>query len=191
MCELASTEVISSAALNRNELIGQLASAHDRSSNRSRSWTGLRMLRVLVVDEELSPANALVQLMCHGARAFLTAPDSCSPVRVASAQDPDVVLLDLDLPLMDGCQVARKLRSDGTNKDCLIVAVVERTDDTRRKQYSDAGIDLLLIKPVDPEVVETLLLLERLHVNRIHADNSANRATMDSTCEMLRERAIQ
>jgi CheY-like chemotaxis protein len=135
------------------------------------------MLRVLVVDEEPSSANALVRLMCHGTRASLAALDSYSGVRVASAQDPDVVLLDLDLPLMDGCQVARQLRSNGPSKDCLIVAVAERADDARRKQCIDAGIDLLLIKPVDPEVVETLLLLECSRVNRLHAEDAANLAT--------------
>lgn len=179
-CELAKTEVICAAALNRNELVARLALAHDRSSNCARAWAGLRMLRVLVVDEELSSANALVRLMCHGTRASLAALDSYSGARVASAQDPDVVLLDLDLPLMDGCQVARQLRSNGPSKDCLIVAIAEQADDARRKQYSDAGIDLLLIKPVDPEVVETLLLLECLRVNRLHAEEAANLATTGS-----------
>ena len=181
MCELAKPEEISSTASNRNQLMGQLASARDRSTNKARVWTGLRMLRVLVVDEERSSANALVRLMCHGTRASLPALDRYSGVRVAAAQHPDVVLLDLDLPLKDGCQAARHLRSNGPSKDCLIVAIAERVDDARREQCREAGIDLLLVKPVDPEVVETLLLLECLRVNRIQADNRASRATMGST----------
>ena len=180
MCELAKPEVIGSTASNRNQLMGKLASARDRSTKSARVWTGLRMLRVLVVDEELSSANALVRLMCDGASASLAALDSYSGVRVAAAQHPDVVLLDLDLPRMDGCQVARHLRSDDPSKECLIVAVTERADRARRKQCSEAGIDLLLTKPVDPEVVETLLLLECLRVNRSQADNAANCATTGS-----------
>lgn len=179
-CELAGTEAICPATMNRNELVGRLASARDRSSNSARIGDGLRMLRVLVVDEERSSANALVRLMYHGARASLAALVNYSGIRVVSAQDPDVVLLDLDLPLKDGCQVARHLRSDDPRKDCLIVAVAERADDARRKQCRDAGIDLLLIKPVDPEVVETLLLLECLRVNRLHAESAANLATTGS-----------
>ena len=181
MFEMAKTEKINPTASNRNQLMGQLASACDRSTNKARVWSGLRMLRVLVVDEELSSANSLVRLMCHGARASLAIPDSYSGVRVASAQHPDVVLLDLDLPLKDGCQVARHLRSDDLCNDCLIVAVAERADDASRQQCREAGIDLLLVKPVDPEVVETLLLLECLRVNRIQPDNAASRATMSST----------
>jgi|CXWL01.1.fsa_nt_gi CheY-like chemotaxis protein len=177
MFEMAKTEEISSTASNRNRLMGKLASARDRSTNKARVWTGLRMLRVLVVDEELSSANSLVRLACHEARASLAAPDSCSGVRVASAQHPDVVLLDLDLPHKDGCQVARHLRSDDRSKDCLIVAVTEQVDEACRKRCREAGIDLLLTKPVDPEVVETLLLLECLRVNRIQADNAATGST--------------
>lgn len=180
-CELAHTEVESTVASNRDELMGQLASACDRSTNKARVWSGLRMLRVLVVDEELSSANSLVRLMCHGARTSLATPKGYSGMRVASAQHPDVVLLDLDLPLKDGCQVARHLRSDDPSNDCLIVAVAERADDARREQCREAGIDLLLVKPVDPEVVETLLLLECLRVNQIQPVNAASRATMGST----------
>ncbi len=179
-CDLARTEAIRSAALNRNEFVGRLASARGRSSNSDRIWDGLRMLRVVVVDEERSSANAIVRLTSHRARASLAALNRYSGVRVASAQHPDVALLDLDLPLMDGCQVARQLRSNGSSKDCLIVAVTERADDARRKQCSDAGIDLLLIKPVDPEVVETLLLLECLRINRLHVEDAANLATTGS-----------
>ena len=72
----------------------------------------------------------------------------------------------METPLMDGCQVAKHLRSDYVREDCLIIAFAEWVDDARRKLCVEAGIDLLLSKPVDPYVVETLLMLECVRVNR-------------------------
>ena len=82
---------------------------------------------------------------------------------------PDVVLLDMETPLMDGCQVAKHLRSDYLSEDCLIIAFAEWVDDASRKPCLEAGIDLLLSKPVDRDVVETLLMLECVRVNRRRA----------------------
>ena len=79
----------------------------------------------------------------------------------------------MEMTLIDGCTVARRMRADFPSKDCLIVAVSRRADDVRRQQCIEAGIDLFLVKPVDSEVVETLLMLECARVNRSQADNAA------------------
>jgi CheY-like chemotaxis protein len=97
-------------------------------------------------------------------------------LKVAAAQHPDVVVLDIEMPLMDGCQVARQLRRDFSRKECLIVAVTERADHERGLQCQAAGIDLVLIKPVNSSVVETILMLECERVNRSRTNSATGRA---------------
>ncbi len=125
-----------------------------------------RGLRVLIVDAERDSANAFlrqVQSLGHGGHA---ATDYPAALRVAAAWQPDVVLLDMDTPVMDAVQVAKRLRSDSLSEDCLIIAFAPSVDDARREPCIEAGIDLLLSKPVDQDVVETLLTLECVRVNR-------------------------
>jgi CheY-like chemotaxis protein len=85
------------------------------------------------------------------------------------------VLLDMETPLMDECQAAKHLRSDYLSDDCLIIAFTESVDGARRTPCIEADIDLLLRKPVDQDVVETLLMLECLHVNRRRAWEAVNK----------------
>jgi CheY-like chemotaxis protein len=85
---------------------------------------------------------------------------------VAAAQHPDVVLVDIEMPHMDGRQVARQLRRDFPGNGCLIIAIVGQYDDRCHQECWDAGIDLVLLKPVSPTVLETLLMLESARLNR-------------------------
>jgi len=77
------------------------------------------------------------------------------------------VLLDVAMPLMNGFEVARQLRLDFLRKDCFLIAVTGGGDEDERQQCIEAGIDLVLIKPVEPAVLETLLMLECERMNRV------------------------
>jgi response regulator RpfG family c-di-GMP phosphodiesterase len=77
----------------------------------------------------------------------------------------------MDVPLMDGCQVAQQLRLDFARKDCFIIAAADWADETRCQQCSESGIDLLLVKPLNPALIEMLLLLECELVNRSWTDH--------------------
>ena len=174
MSELATTDVASSDAFDSNQLMRQPASTHERTKSKSdRVWAGLRELRVLVVNDEQESGDALARLVRRWGHAARVAFDGLAALRVAAAQNPDVVLLDIEMPFIDWCQVARHLRLGFPRKDCLIIGVSRRADDEHRQKCIEAGIDLLLIKPVDPSVVEILLLLECERVNRSQIDNAA------------------
>jgi CheY-like chemotaxis protein len=129
----------------------------------------------LVVDAKQESANALVRQARYAGHGAHAAPDGVAALRVAASPHPDVVLLDMETLSMDGCQVAKHLRSAYVSEDCLIIAVTDRADDAHRRLCMEAGIDLLLIKPVDPEVVETLLMLECVRVNRRRAREAVNK----------------
>src|SRR5262249_58095851 len=82
-------------------------------------------------------------------------------LELAAAYRPDVVLLDLAMPAMDGGEVARRLRLQPRFGGTLLVAVTGYTDEANRLSSEDAGFDLFLIKPVEPATVEELLRLEQ------------------------------
>lgn len=81
-------------------------------------------------------------------------------LRQAAAETPDVVLLDLNMPGMDGWQVARLLRDSASGKQPVIVAVTGCGWEDARRLSADAGIDLHVLKPADPGLL--LDLIDRL-----------------------------
>ena len=166
MSELTTTDVAQSDAFQRKQALRKPASTRNTSIESGRVGAGVRVLRVLVVAAEQSSANAFLRQVRYAGHGAHAAPDGLAALRVAAAWHPDVVLLDLETPLMDGCQVAKHLRSDYLSEDCLIIAFAQCVDDARREPCLEAGIDLLLSKPVDRDVVETLLMLECVRVNR-------------------------
>jgi two-component system CheB/CheR fusion protein len=70
---------------------------------------------------------------------------------------PDVVLLDIGLPDMDGYEVARRLREDGLARDALIVAATGYGRSQDREKSARSGIDVHLTKPIDMEQLTELL----------------------------------
>lgn len=187
MRELAPTEVPGFDDSNRDQLLCRNASTHDRVSKFGRDSASQRRLRVLVVDDEQDSAESLIRMLHRWGHAAHVAFDGLAALRVAATRNPDVVLLNMEMPLLDGCQVARQLRLDFSSNECFIIAFAERADDEHRQQCIEAGVDVLLIKPVDPSVVEILLLLECELVNRSQTDNAACLAAK-GTSQFLRKR---
>jgi CheY-like chemotaxis protein len=95
---------------------------------------------------------------------------------VAAAEPPDLVLLDIAMPQIDGCDLARQLRGDARLKECFLIAVTGSGDEAHRRRCLQAGIDLVLVKPVDPLILESLLVLEREYVRDAHIKRHVPRA---------------
>jgi CheY-like chemotaxis protein len=120
-----------------------------------------RMLRVLIADDNRDAADSLstlVNLWDHDGRV---AYDGAAALEMASVCRPDVVLMDLAMPKMDGCQVARRLRQLARFKDTLLIVITGYADNAHRRLCDEAGFDHYLIKPIDLSRLETLLLRER------------------------------
>lgn len=181
MCNLPPTDIARSDAFDRNQLLCRQALTRDRARKVGRGIASQRALRVLVVDDDQDAADTLDRQARRWGHAARLAYDGRTALKVAAAQHPDVVLLAMEMRLLDGCQVARQLRRDFPRKECFIIAVTKFADDQRRRQYRAAGIDLVLIKPVDPSVLETLLMLECVRMNRSQTDNSAGLAMKGSS----------
>jgi CheY-like chemotaxis protein len=191
MCKLSPAEVATSDAFDSNRSAFRKALTLDRARKVGRAIASRRALRVLVVDDDQDAADALDRLVRRWGHAARLAYDGRTGLKVAAAQHPDVVLLAMEMRLLEGCQVARQLRRDFPRKECFIIAVTEFGDDQRRRQYSEAGIDLVLIKPVDPSVLETLLMLECVRMNRSQTDSTAGLAREGSPQHARKEPTVE
>jgi two-component system CheB/CheR fusion protein len=113
--------------------------------------------RILVVDDNDDGAHTLAMLLKLWGHDFRLAHDGPSAVKIADSFRPEVVLLDIGLPGMDGYEVARRLREEAGLKDVFLVAVTGYGQDDDRRRSRESGFDHHLVKPVDPEALEQLL----------------------------------
>ena len=114
-------------------------------------------LRVLVVEDDEDTAASLSILLRLYGYDVEAANDGPSALRAVLASQPDIVLLDLGLPKMSGWVVAKKIREQTAWKRPLLVAVTGYGTQADRLRSQEAGIDLHLVKPVDPQELENLL----------------------------------
>jgi DNA-binding response OmpR family regulator len=116
-------------------------------------------LRVLVVEDHAETADALATLLRVGGHGAEVAPDARSALEAVRSYPPDVVLLGLGLPDMDGWQLAGHFQEPRGGQRPLLVAVTGRGQEADRHRSEEAGIDLHLVKPADPG--QLLWLLKR------------------------------
>ena len=112
--------------------------------------------RVLVVDDHADAADSLallLQMQGHEVRVARNGPEAVAAV---SADPPEVVLLDLGMPGMDGYEVARRLRADG-GQGVFLVALTGWGQEEDRRRTREAGFDHHLTKPADPDELRALL----------------------------------
>src|SRR5262249_22018125 len=113
--------------------------------------------RVLIVDDNADSAESMaVLLRLHGHEVRL-AYDGQSALEEAHASRPDVIFLDLDLPIMDGYEVAKRLRLEPAMRDMKLVAMTGYGQEEDRQRTQEAGFQLHMVKPVDFNKVEELL----------------------------------
>jgi signal transduction histidine kinase len=106
--------------------------------------------RVLVVDDNEDAREALRFLLEDEGHRVRTAGDGPDALREAEAFHPEVILLDIGLPGMDGYEVARRLRKQPGSRDARIVAVSGYGQAEDRERSRAAGFDDHLLKPVPP-----------------------------------------
>ena len=166
ICEPTSMEQARSNTFNREQLLRRDALIHDSASNIRRRSNSRRVLQVLVVGTAREVADELAKQADLWGHSVRVAYDGAAGLHVAAAQHPDVVVMDIDMPLFDKFQVAKQMRFAVSPSECFIIALSEWSEGEPPPQCSEAGIDLLLRKPIDPSILESLLKLEYERVNR-------------------------
>jgi len=106
--------------------------------------------KVLVVDDEEYIQHILN--FSFGAEGYevVTAADGEEAVAKARNEKPDVIVLDIMMPKMDGYEACRKLKSDPKTKDIPVILLTAKGRDVDRKLGSEAGADDYVVKPFSP-----------------------------------------
>jgi CheY-like chemotaxis protein len=120
-----------------------------------------RMLRVLVVDDNREVADSLSRLVNLWGNDARMAYGGAAALGMMIALKPHVVLLDLSMPKMDGCQVARQLRQQTAFADTLLIAITGWMDQAHCLLCDEVGFDHYLIKPID--LARPKILLRERH----------------------------
>ena len=118
-----------------------------------------RPYRVLVVDDNVDSAQSMSLLLQLEGHTVACAHDGLEALQAARDFGPQVVLLDLGLPRMNGYDVARQLREHekGDQPRMLLIAISGYGRDQDRQAAHDAGFDFHLTKPADPDVVMRMM----------------------------------
>jgi CheY-like chemotaxis protein len=106
-------------------------------------------LTILVVEDYEDTSLAMRLALEHKGYHILEASDGAQAVEVASRERPDVVLMDLSLPVLDGFTAARRIRSTPELGDTVIIAVTAHQDHDHRARALDAGCNAFVTKPID------------------------------------------
>jgi CheY-like chemotaxis protein len=112
--------------------------------------------RILVVDDSVDSAETLAELLRIWGHDVRMAHDGAEAVEAAREYKPEVVLLDLGLPGMDGYAVAQQLKKDGT-AGRMLVALTGYSDQRDKQRTQQVGFDHHLVKPVDPDALQKLI----------------------------------
>jgi CheY-like chemotaxis protein len=117
-----------------------------------------RCLRVLLVEDHPDAAASTALLLRYFGHDVIVAHDGPAALELARRWAPDVALLDIGLPKMDGYEVARQLVALCRENKPALIAVSGYGGEEQARRCAAAGIELLLLKPVDPEQLRLVLL---------------------------------
>jgi PAS domain S-box-containing protein len=162
-----SIEALSEGPGQGSELVVRLplAAASALSSVSSRGPAERRpegFRRVLVVDDNRDAAESLEILLSLWGHQARSAQDGPEALALTAEFRPEIVLLDIGLPGMDGYEVARQMRALSAGRNALIVAVTGYGRNSDRLHSQEAGFDHHLVKPVQPEVLQELIASAKL-----------------------------
>src|SRR5262249_48332105 len=111
----------------------------------------------LVVDDNVDAAESLAMLLRMKGHEVHCAHDGPGALEAAAAVRPELILLDIGMPGMDGYEVARRLRTDGTQGKAMLVAVTGYGQEEDRTRSYAAGFDEHFVKPLNSQILREIL----------------------------------
>jgi PAS domain S-box-containing protein len=126
--------------------------------------------RILIVDDNEDSALSLAMLLSMTGHQTYTAHDGCEAVQAAERFRPEIMLLDIGLPKMNGYDVCRTIRGQPWGEGIVIVALTGWGQEEDRRKSHAAGFDGHLVKPVDQTAIDSLLA----SAPEMHASEPAN-----------------
>ncbi len=121
----------------------------------------LAKYRILVVDDNCDSADTLAKMLSIVGHQTETAYDGLEAVQTAATFRPEVILLDIGLPHMNGYEAARHIRQQAWSKDTTLIALTGWGQERDKRRAMEVGFDHHLTKPVDPDALT--MLIDSLH----------------------------
>jgi CheY-like chemotaxis protein len=119
--------------------------------------------RLLIVDDNRDAAESMAMLLQIWGHEVRCAYDGPSALEVSATYRPQVVILDIGLPGMDGYEVASRLRESPQAAQAVLIAVTGYGREEDRLRSRRAGFDHHMVKPVGPDALQKLLSSLKVH----------------------------
>ncbi len=113
--------------------------------------------RILVADDNEDAADSLAMMLQIMGNEVRTTNDGLQAVEAAEAFRPDVILLDIGMPKLNGYEVCRRIREQPGGKKVVLIALTGWGQEQDKRRSQEAGFDHHMVKPVDPAALEKLL----------------------------------
>ncbi|HYD48676.1 MAG TPA: response regulator [Terriglobales bacterium] len=114
-------------------------------------------MSVLVVEDNADAAESMMMLLELLGHQVHIANDGFAGVEAARTQSPQIMLVDIGLPGIDGYEVARRVRRDPDLCHIILVALTGYGCDDDKREAAAAGFDRHMVKPVDPDALQELI----------------------------------
>ena len=130
----------------------------DVTTSTAPTWTpsSKHGFRILVVDDNHDSALSLAMMLSIMGHETRTAHDGESAVETAESFLPEVVLLDIGLPKLNGYEVAQRIREHAWGQSMFLIAVTGWGQEEDRQRSSEVGLNVHMVKPVEPAALERL-----------------------------------
>jgi CheY-like chemotaxis protein len=127
-------------------------SAADAPNFHMANWEGDAVKKILIVEDVDFNRDLLIQILDED-YAVVTAVDGAAGVAKAAAERPDLVLMDLSLPVIDGWEATRRIKADPSTASIPVIALTAHAMSGDEEKAKAAGCDDFLTKPVDEDLL--------------------------------------
>jgi len=116
--------------------------------------------QILIIEDHEDTREGLHLLLTLDGHAVTAVPDGIHGIEYALTHRPEIVIVDLGLPGVDGFQVARRLRANADTYYPRLVALTGYGQPEDRRRALDAGFDAYLVKPASPEALRAIIAIQ-------------------------------
>jgi signal transduction histidine kinase len=115
---------------------------------------------ILIADDNQDALESLALMLRLEGHEVHCASDGEEALALAGLRKPEIVVLDVGMPKLDGCEVARRIRAESWGRNAVLVALTGWGQDADRRRSREAGFDMHLVKPVDPATICDMLVTQ-------------------------------
>lgn len=130
-------------------------------TSKAKTHRSIPIRRVLVVDDNIDAAISLASVLELSGHEVRTVHDGLAAVNVAGEFRPDIVLMDIGMPGLNGYDACRRIRAERWGVEMILVALTGWGQDDDRNRAAEAGFDTHLIKPINPSSLTDVLTITR------------------------------